>query len=139
MPSKSVKYIRNRIRGGSTLPQALSEFIDFYIEIDIFGCPKKKYGDMLLFQFGGPYDWTPHVQLNLTRQYTFEFFGIYSGMKQLMMNVNYKADQLALVEGNFWLESDNVEEFRQKVLSSEAVKYASAFEYTGIEFEYESV
>lgn len=138
-PRKSEKYIREKIRSGSTLPDALSEFIEFYDSIDIFGCSKKKHGDMLLFQFGGAYDWTPYVQINLTRQYTFKVFGIYAGMKQLMMNVNYEAKILSLKEGNFWLESEDVEEFKQRVLSSEAVKKATSVAYASIEFEYDSV
>ena len=56
-PHEAFEEIKERIPPGAPLTDALGKFVDFYASTSIQGCPKESGGDMLLFEWGGPYSW----------------------------------------------------------------------------------
>ena len=53
-PREAFEEIEKRITAGTSLTDALNEFVNFYASTSIEGCPKDSDGDMLLFEWGGP-------------------------------------------------------------------------------------
>ena len=135
-PEHALNELKVLISANTPLPEALERFINFYSNTNIEGCPKDDEGDMLLFQWGGPYSWDESYSINLTRQFTFlDSDGEYEGMQQLQMNCRYNPEQIAIKSGNEWFEGENLDEFRQSVLSSDSVKLASTLEMRSIALE----
>lgn len=66
-PHDAFEAIEKRIPTGTALTDALTEFVNFYASSSIEGCAKETEGDMLLFEWGGPYPWDDCVSLSLTR------------------------------------------------------------------------
>jgi hypothetical protein len=70
-PKEALEKIEKRIPSGTPLTKAFREFVGFYVSTSIEGCSKESDGDMLLFEWGGPYPWDDCVSLSLTRQFSF--------------------------------------------------------------------
>ena len=122
-PNNVLVHTQKIVRDASSVEDALSKVIDFFFNSDVKGCPKEDDGDMLLFQFGGPYPWDENTTINITRQFSFtDKEGEYIGMSQLQVNFGYDNAKYPIPGGNFWYENETVEQFKEKVLNSEAVK-----------------
>mgnify|MGYP000072939348 CR=1 FL=1 len=119
-PEESYSFIGDKITDLMGAEEAVSAFIDFYDSKQIEGCPKENEDDMLLFQYSGPSSSTPYVSINLTRQYVFYENGEYENMAQLRLDMEFKAKDVTLESGNFWLENMSVKEFKNKVFNSVA-------------------
>lgn len=114
------------VSDASCVEDALCEIIYFFFNSDVNGCPKKEGGDMLLFQFGGPYPWDDNTKINITRQFSFtDKKGEPAGMSQLQVNFGYDSAKYPMANGNFWHDNETIEAFKEKVLNSEAVKLVS--------------
>jgi hypothetical protein len=121
-PIQILNKLKKEIRPGISLVSAIEIFIRFFSVSQVEGCPKEADGDMLLFQWGGPYSWDSHVSINLTRQFSFvDEDGEHAGMQQLQMNCRYQVGQLSVGKGNTWLHGDDVEAFLHGVLQSSSV------------------
>jgi hypothetical protein len=117
-PHEAFEEIKKRIPTKTPLADALSEFVNFYASTSIEGCPKDSEGDMLLFEWGGPYPWDDCVSLSLTRQYSLSAEdGEDEQMQQLHMHCRYDASPVTLVAGNKWLHGQNTKAFLQYVLA----------------------
>lgn len=127
--------LKSKIPAGTSLKEVLTSFIRHFDETEVESCAQFD-GDMLLYQWGGPYSWDSYFSVNLTRQFTFEDEdGEYDGMEQLQMNCRYEADALNLESGNEWFDGTDIEAFIQRVLSSDAVSMASAHVMQSLDFE----
>ena len=135
-PEESFNEIKARIPESTNLVDALDIFISFFESTDIEGCEKEKDGDMLLFEWGGPYSWDSSYSITLTRQYSYEDEkGEYLGMQQLRMNYKYDPELINVESGNFWFDGKNIKNFRTMVLNSEIVQTAKLLNMKTIEFE----
>jgi hypothetical protein len=134
-PTEVLKNLEDDIPAGTTLVAALEKFIKVFSATEVDGCPKETNGDMLLFQWGGPYSWDEHFSINLTRQFSFvDADGEYDGMQQLQMDCRYRAGDISIEEGNQWLWRDEVRPFLQYVLDAPCVKAAKGLEMQSLEF-----
>jgi len=139
-PREAFDALEKRIPTGTSLTDALSEFVTFYASSSIEGCPKDADGDMLLFEWGGPYPWDPQVSLSLTRQFSFsDDHGEYERMQQLHMHCRYDASQVSLVAGNEWLHGQEVDAFLQYVLNAPCTRTASNLDMLSLEFDIHDV
>lgn len=121
-PIQVLNSLKKDIPPETSLVLAIEKFIRFFSESQVEGCPKETDGDMLLFQWGGPYSWDSHVSINLTRQFSFvDEDGEHATMQQLQMNCRYQVGQLSVVKGNAWLHGEDVEAFLHGVLESSCV------------------
>ncbi len=76
--------LKKHITQNESLKNVLGAFIKHYSKTDIVGYSKDDDSDMLLFQWGGPYSWSPDFSVNLTRQFSSNNVGEdYHGMEQL--------------------------------------------------------
>ena len=134
-PMEVLQKLEAEIPSGTALVSALEIFIKFFSETQVDGCPKEADGDMLLFQWGGPYSWDNHVSINLTRQFAFmDATGEYDGMQQLQINCRYRKEEIRIDEGNKWLWGLEVESFLQYVLDAPCVKAAQDLQMQSFEF-----
>jgi hypothetical protein len=139
-PTEVLKKLEDDIPAGTGLVSALEKFIKFFSETDVDGCPKETNGDMLLFQWGGPYSWDDHFSINLTRQFSFvDATGEYDRMQQLRMDCRYRVADISIEEGNQWLWRDEVESFLQYVLDAPCVKAAKGLQMQSLEFVLDDV
>jgi hypothetical protein len=134
-PREALQEIEKRVPVGTSLTDALSEFVKFYASSSIEGCPKDADGDMLLFQWGGPYSWDTCVSLTLTRQFSFrDEDGADERMQQLHMHCRYDASQVSLVEGNEWLYGQDTDAFLQYVLNAPCTQTAKSLNMLSLDF-----
>ena len=134
-PTEVLKKLEDDIPAGTSLEAALEKFIKFFSATEVDGCPKETDGDMLLFQWGGPYSWDGHFSINLTRQFSFvDAAGEYDEMQQLQMDCRYLVKDISIEEGNQWLWRDEVEPFLQYVLDAPCVKFAKGLQMQSLEF-----
>jgi hypothetical protein len=139
-PWESFEEVVQRIPLGTSLADALSEFVNFYASSSIEGCPKDSDGDMLLFEWGGPYSWDDCVCLSLTRQFSFsDENGEYERMQQLHMHCRYDASQVTLVAGNEWLNGQDTDAFLQYVLNAPCTQTVKGLTMLSLDFEIHDV
>ncbi len=139
-PKQALQELEKKIPSGTTLQNALAEFVKFYANTAIDGCPKISDGDMLLFEWGGPYPWDKSVSINLTRQFSFfDDDGEYDRMQQLHMRCHYDATKVALVAGNDWLHGQDTEAFLQQVLDAPCTKTVENLRMDSISFDLHDV
>jgi|SRR6185369_3368246 hypothetical protein len=139
-PQEAFEEIKQRIPSGTPLLDALSEFISFYASTSIEGCPKDSDGDMLLFEWGGPYSWDESVALSLTRQFSFnDEDGEYEQMQQLHMHCRYDASQLNLVAGNAWLHGQDTDAFLQYILDAPCTETVKNLTMRSLDFNMHDV
>jgi hypothetical protein len=139
-PKQALEELEKKIPAGTALKNALAEFVRFYADTQIDGCPKTSDGDMLLFEWGGPYPWDNSVSVNLTRQFSFlDEDGEYDRMEQLHMWCRYDATQVALISGNEWLHGQDTEAFLRKVLDSPCTKTVESLRMDSISFDLHDV
>lgn len=139
-PHDAFEEVKRRIPSGTSLTDALSEFVKFYASTSIEGCPKDAEDDMLLFEWGGPYSWDPCVSLSLTRQFSLnDKDGDYDRMQQLHMHCRYDANQVALVAGNHWLYGENTDAFLQYVLDAPSTRTVIHLNMLSLDFEIHDV
>lgn len=111
------------------------QFVKFYEDTDIEECPKLSEGDMLLFEWGGPYPWDDSVSLSLTRQFSFvDEHGDHDRMQQLHMRCHYDARQVKLVAGNVWMYGQDTEGFLQTVLAAPCTTTMAPLQMDSISF-----
>jgi len=134
-PQEALEEVKKRIPAGTSLPDALRKFVDFYASTSIEGCPKDADGDMLLFQWGGPYSWDQCVSLSLTRQFSFSGDdGDDERMQQLHMDCRYDASQVSLAAGNEWLDGQDTDAFLQYVLNAPCTHAVDNLNMHSLEF-----
>lgn len=139
-PREAFEEIEKRIPAGTSLTDALSKFVNFYASTSIEGCPKDSDGDMLLFEWGGPYPWDEYVSLSLTRQFSLnDKDGEYERMQQLRMHCRYDASQVALVAGNEWLHGQNTDAFLQNVLNAPCTVIVKNLNMLSLDFDMHDV
>jgi hypothetical protein len=139
-PRDALNEIKKRIPVGTSVTDALSEFVNFYASTSIEGCPKDADADMLLFQWGGPYSWDQSVSLSLTRQFSFrDEDGELEGMQQLHMHCRYDASQVTLGEGNKWLEDEDTGAFLRYVLDAPCTETVKTLNVLSLDFEMHDV
>jgi hypothetical protein len=139
-PHQVFDDLKSKIPLGMNLKEALVTFIKHFADTEIEGCSKANDGDMLLFQWGGPYSWDSYFSINLTRQFSHENEdGEYLGMQQLQMNCRYDADAVSTESGNEWFDGTDIESFTNRVLSSEAVAAVGGLEMRSLDFELDDV
>ncbi|OFA08440.1 hypothetical protein [Duganella phyllosphaerae] len=139
-PHDAFKEIKRQIPSGTSLTDALSEFVKFYASTSIEGCPKDAEQDMLLFEWGGPYSWDPCVSLSLTRQFSLnDEDGDYDRMQQLHMHCRYDANHVALVAGNHWLYGESTDAFLQYVLDAPSTRTVIHLNMLSLDFEIHGV
>jgi hypothetical protein len=139
-PTQALNELKSRIPPGTPLVAALEQFIRFYSDTEIDDCPKASEGDMLLFQWGGPYSWDTCFSVNLTRQFSFDDEdGEYDRMQQLQMNCRYQAGQIAIAPGNEWLYGADTEAFLQKILVAPCVITAKNLNMQSLDFDLHDV
>lgn len=124
----------------SSNPERLfSLVLDLYEGMRIDGTDLDEDGDMLLFQWGS-YDWGQglHFELDLTRQ------AIPAGEEDppiVQLHCTYRYDPAQfddIVSGNRWCHNPSeLHEFRQFVLSSEALRRAASRPQISFELELE--
>ncbi|RYE81734.1 MAG: hypothetical protein EOO80_00110 [Oxalobacteraceae bacterium] len=135
-PYEAFEKIKNRIPPGTPLIDALTKFVDFYASTSIQGCPKKSDGDMLLFEWGGPYSWDECVSLSLTRQFSLsDEGGEYEQMQQLHMHCRYDASQVTLAAGNAWLYGQETDVFLQYVLNAPCTAAVENLRMQSLDFD----
>ncbi|UUZ50354.1 hypothetical protein LP420_10885 [Massilia sp. B-10] len=134
-PKQAVEELGKKIPPGTALATALDAFVAFYADTEIEGCPKHADGDMLLFEWGGPYPWDQCVSISLTRQFSFnDEDGEYDRMQQLRMSCRYDADQVSLVSGNEWLQDDDTQAFLQHILDASCVAAVKDLRMQSLDF-----
>ncbi|WP_426210948.1 hypothetical protein [Massilia sp. TWP1-3-3] len=139
-PREAFEEIEKRIPTGTALTDALKEFVNFYSATSIEGCPKDSEGDMLLFEWGGPYPWDECVSLNLTRQFSLhDENGDYDRMQQLHMHCRYDASQVSLVAGNEWLHGQDVDAFLEHVLNAPCTQTVKMLSMHSLAFDLHDV
>lgn len=139
-PREAFEEIEKRIPTGTSLTDALSEFVNFYASSSIEGCPKDSDGDMLLFEWGGPYPWDDFVSLSLTRQFSLsDEDGEYERMQQLHMHCRYDASQVTLVVGNEWLHGQDIDAFLQYVLNAPCTETVKNLNMLSLDFDMHDV
>jgi len=139
-PRESLKEIERRIPSGTSLLNALGEFVRFYSSSSIEGCPKDVESDKLLFEWGGPYPWDDCVSLSLTRQFSFsDDEGEYKGMQQLHMHCRYDASDVTLPMGNKWLDEQDTETFLQYILNAPSTNTVKNLEMLSLDFDLHEV
>lgn len=139
-PQEAFEEIKKRIPPGTPLTDALSKFTDFYASTSIEGCPKEADGDMLLFEWGGPYPWDEYVSLSLTRQFSLsDEDGEYEQMQQLHMRCRYDASQVTLVAGNEWLYGQDTDAFLQYVLNAPCTAAVKNLRMQSLDFDMHDV
>ena len=110
--------IKKLIPSGSSPAVAFKLFVEHFHCVDVEGCDKGSDGDMLLFEWGGPYSWDQQVSVGLTRQFSFnDPDGDYEGMKHLRIDFKYLPEALEMDNGNKWLEGSEEQDV-QSVLGS---------------------
>ena len=135
-PEDILNDLKNMITADATLAEALSRFIDHYAATEVEGCDKNADGDMLLFQWGGPYDWDPACSINLTRQFShLDADGEYDGMEQLSMDCRFDPARVSMESGSQWLEGGDVEAFKSMVLQSAVVARCDGENMESIDWE----
>jgi hypothetical protein len=139
-PKQALEELEKRIPTGTALTDALTQFVQFYADTDIDGCPKISDGDKLLFEWGGPYPWDKSVSLSLTRQFSFDDEnGDYDRMQQLHMRCRYDASQVSLVSGNEWLHGQDTDAFLRQVLGAMCTKTVENLSMDSISFDLHDV
>lgn len=139
-PQEAFDEIEKRIPAGTPLTAALSEFVNFYASTSIEGCPKVSDGDMLLFEWGGPYSWDAYVSLSLTRQFSIsDEDGEYERMQQMHMRCRYDPGQLALAAGNDWLHGSDTEAFLRNVLNAPCTEAVKNLKMHSLDFDLHDV
>ncbi len=122
-PNDVLTETKKIVKNSSCVEDTLSEIIDFFFNSYVEGHSKEDDGDMLLFQYGGPYPWDENTNINITRQFSFtDKEGEHKGMSQLKVNFGYDNEKYPMTNGNFWHEDETLEQFKEKVLNSEVVK-----------------
>lgn len=116
----------------TTLEDALRLFVEHFDTTTVPNCAQE-HGDMLLFQWGGPYSWNPHFNINITRQFTYEYGGEYGGMEQLYIDINYPGDNIQIEDGNMWFDGNDLDAFLNTILQSEPVQLMKNQPITAIE------
>ncbi len=139
-PTQVLQELEQGIPSGSPLNDALTKFVQFYADTEIDGCPKSTDGDMLLFEWGGPYPWDQAVSLSLTRQFSFnDDDGEYDHMQQLHMHCRYDATQVSMVSSNEWLDGMDVATMLDRVLNAPCTKLVEQLPMQSLEFELHAV
>ena len=139
-PHDAFEEVKRKIPSGTSLTDALSEFVKFYASASMEGCPKDAEGDMLLFEWGGPYSWDPCVSLSLTRQFSLnDEAGDYDRMQQLHMRCRYDANQVTLVAGNHWSYGEETDAFLQYVLDATSTRTVFHLNMLSLDFEIHDV
>jgi len=139
-PHEAFEELKKRIPSGTSLTDALGEFVKFYDLSSIEGCPKDSDGDMLLFEWGGPYSWDDYVSLSLTRQFSLnDEDGEYERMQQLHMHCRYDARQVSLVAGNEWLHGQDTDAFLQSVLNAPCTRAVKNLNMLSLDFDIHEV
>jgi hypothetical protein len=139
-PHEALQEIEKRIPTGTQVTDALREFVEFYVSTSIEGCPKEVGGDMLLFEWGGPYPWDDSVSLSLTRQFSFnDEDGEYDHMQQLHMRCRYDTSQVSLVAGNEWLWQQDTDAFLKFVLNAPCTETAKSLDMLSLDFDLHDV
>ncbi len=139
-PKKILKELKSKIPKGMHLKDALITFIDHYETSSADGCKKNDDCDMLLFQWGGPYDWDPAFSINLTRQFSYQDEdGEYDRMEQLSMDCRFDSVKVSVEPGSQWLEGDDLEKFKELILNSEVVKLCADEKMKAIRWELSEV
>ncbi len=139
-PREALGEIEKRIPTGTALTDALREFVEFYVSTSIAGCPKESEGDMLLFEWGGPYPWDDCVSLSLTRQFSFnDEDGEYDHMQQMHMHCRYESSQVSLVAGNEWLWEQDTDAFLKFVLSAPCTETVKNLDMLSLDFDLHDV
>jgi len=139
-PQEAFEEIQKRIPAGTPLAAALREFVNFYASTSIDGCPKDADGDMLLFEWGGPYSWDDYVSLSLTRQFSFnDENGEYERMQQLHMHCRYDPSKVTLVAGNEWLHGCDTAAFLQNVLNAQCTEAVKNLTMHSLDFDMHDV
>jgi hypothetical protein len=139
-PHEAFEEIEKRIPTGTPLTDALREFVEFYVSTSIEGCPKESEGDMLLFEWGGPYSWDDCVSLSLTRQFSFnDEDGEYDHMQQLHMRCRYDTRQVSLVAGNEWLWEQDTDVFLKFVLNASCTETVKNLNMLSLDFDLHDV
>ncbi len=139
-PHQVFEDIKSKITVGTSLRDALIIFMRHFDDTEVEGCNKADDGDMLLFQWGGPYSWDPYFSINLTRQFSHENEeGEYIGMEQMQMDCRYEAKGISIESGNEWFDGSDIESFIQQVLASNAVAVVSNLEMKSLDFDLNDV
>lgn len=139
-PQEAFEAIEKRVPPGTPLTAALSEFVKFYASTSIEGCPKDYEGDMLLFEWGGPYSWDAYVSLSLTRQFSFsDEDGEDERMQQLHMRCRYDPGQVTFSAGNEWLQSSDTDAFLRSVLSAPCTEAVKNLKMHSLDFDLHDV
>ncbi len=139
-PDQVLDILKQKIPAGTNLKEALSTFIRHFDEIEVEGCNKADDGDMLLFQWGGPYSWDSNFSINLTRQFSHKSTdGEYLSMQQLQMNCRYDPENIAEESGDEWFDGSDIESFTKRILSSKAVAAVNSLEMRSLDFSLEYV
>ncbi len=135
-PSQALEELEQQIPPGTALTHALTKFVQFYVNTDIDGCPKTDDGDMLLFEWGGPYPWDQSVSLSLTRQFSFnDEHGEYDHMQQLHMHCRYDPAQVSLVSSNEWLDGMDADTMLDRVLNAPCTKLVEHLRMQALDFD----
>lgn len=139
-PLEAFEEIKKRVSPGTAMTDALTEFVEFYASTSIHGCPKESDGDMLLFEWGGPYPWDECVSLSLTRQFSLsDEDGEYEQMQQLHMHCRYDAGQVTLAAGNEWLSGQDTDLFLQYVLNAPCTAAVKNLPMRSLDFDMHDV
>jgi len=139
-PEQALEQLEKRIPTGTTLSDALTQFVEHYADTEIEGCPKESDGDMLLFEWGGPYPWDEFVSVSLTRQFSFnDENGEYDRMRQLHMHCRYDARQVSLASSNEWLRGGDIDAFLQFVLGAPCTKAVELLRMQSLSFDLHDV
>ncbi|WP_394781926.1 hypothetical protein [Undibacterium sp.] len=139
-PHEAFEEIEKRIPAGTSLIDALSEFVNFYASTSIEGCPKDSDGDLLLFEWGGLYPWDECVSLSLTRQFSLsDEDGEYEQMQQLHMHCRYDAKQVTLIAGNEWLYGQDTDAFLQYILNAPCTETVKNLKMHSLNFDMHDV
>ena len=116
-PKQLAEYLQNAISETDTILQAVELFINDFCSRPLEGFDRDQDEEMLLFQAGGPYSWSPMYSLNCTRQFMFnDEDGEYLEMKQLRMDILFNPDSVKDKESiNFWYGGEGASTFIEKI------------------------
>jgi hypothetical protein len=97
--------------------------IAFYADVRFSDVDLDEDGDMLLFQYGGPYSWSPaYFDLNITRQFITKTQGVFY---QLSLSFLYVVTENSLQDNKWCKRVEEIDSFRNYIQSSAAIAWIS--------------
>lgn len=115
----------------------IEKMLEFYSQIRFDGVDLDDDGDMLLFQYGGPYGWEPEFfVLDITRQFMSSEDGTIS---QLSLSYKYKVKSNEMKDEHWCYDLSEVEAFSKYIKTSEVINWIQKHKADKFSLEYSKI